>query len=107
MARITEATGAMMSHDFGVPNDLLHHILMFLNSYDLVQLSSTTKALNKRISESIVVWSHIGHYDFNEISIGMGIQGMGGVENKEGSVPSNGTDEVKVREDTFYDDCLW
>ena len=30
---------------------------------------------------------------------------MGGVENKEGNVPSNGTDEVKVREDTFYDDC--
>ena len=105
MACITEAIGARMSHDFGVPNDLLHHILMFLNSYDLVQLSSTTKALNKRISESIVVWSHIGHYDFNEISIGMGIQGMGGVENKEDNVPSNGKDEVKVREDTFYDDC--
>ena len=72
MACITEAIGARMSHDFGVPNDLLHHIVMFLNSYDLVQLSSTTKALNKRISESTVVWSHIGHYDFNEISIGIG-----------------------------------
>ena len=58
--------------------------------------------LNKWISENTVVWSHIGH-DFNKISIGIGIQGVGGAGKKEGNVPSNGTDEVKVREDTFYD----
>ena len=27
------------------------------------------------------------------------------MEKKEDNVPSNGKDEVKVREDTFYDDC--
>ena len=103
MASATEAIGTRMSNDFGVPGDLLHNIVMFLNSYDLVQLSATTKVLNKWVSENTAVWSHIGHYDFNEISIGIGIKGIGGVEKKEGNVLSSDRDEVKVREDTFYD----
>ena len=33
------------------------------------------------------------------------ISGESGAGKTEGNVPSNGTDEVKVREDTFYDNC--
>ena len=85
-----EAAGARMPHDFGVPKDLLHHYRHVFEQLWLGAVVCDNKSIEQVGFGNTVVWSHIGHYDFNEISIGIGIQGVGGAGKKEGNVPSNG-----------------
>ena len=52
------------------------------------------------------MWSHIGHYDFKEISLGIGNTRAWAAwrTRRTTSCEQRDRDEVKVREDTFYDD---
>ena len=77
-----------------ISEDLLQNALLFLNSYELIQISLTNKILNKFIAGNKIIWSNIGRYDFDDIAV---VISKNNNNNKNGMKTNN--DDSKNRYD--------